>query len=94
MEEHAEAVVRPGELTAGKLGVAEEALRVLMRPEEGAAEPLVLIPCVQERFELLVRLSKRHQLHFAMVQTAEVEGSIVLGRGEEGVAAELPAEAE
>lgn len=94
MEEHAEAVVRPGELTAGKLGVAEEALRVLMRPEEGAAEPLVLIPCVQERFELLVRLSKRPQFHSVVAQTVEAEGSIVLGREEEGVAAELPAEAE
>lgn len=65
--------MRPGELTAVKLGGAEEVLRVLMRLEEGAAVPLVLIPCAQERFELLVRLSKRHQFHSVMVRTAEAE---------------------
>jgi len=92
--EHAEAAMRPGKLTAVKLAAAEEVLRVPMRLEEGAVEPLVMIPCAQERFELLARLSKRHQFHFVMVRRAEAEGWIVLGRGEEGVAAELPAEAE
>lgn len=79
---------------AVKLGAAEEVLRVPMLEEGAAAEPLVLIPCAQERFELLVRLSKHHQFHSVMVRTAEAEGSIVLGQEEEVVAAELPAEAE
>ena len=79
---------------AVKLGAAEEVLRVPMLEEGAAAEPLVLIPCAQERFELLVRLSKRPQFHSVVAQTVEAEGSIVLGREEEGVAAGLPVEAE
>lgn len=87
------AAVRPGEPTVVKLGVAEGVLRVPM-PVEGAAVPQVLIPYVQGRFELLVRLSKRPQFHSVVAQTVEAEGSIVLGREEEGVAAGLPVEAE